>query len=89
MVYCEEWLGAHESVEAALLVEKAGDDEEGKNEIGSKDGEGLRHEKEPSESLWVEHDQRGDGKEYDVERYDSERLGSEVRYGSGLREGNG
>ena len=64
--------GAHESVDAALMVDEAAGDEDGKNEIGSKDAEGLRQENECNEPQWVEQDQ---GKDSDVDKHDSVRLG--------------
>ena len=64
--------GAHESVDAALMVDEAAGDEGGKNEIGSKDAEGLGHENECNKPQWVEQDQ---GKDSDVNKHDSGRLG--------------
>ena len=54
------------------MVDEAAGDEDGKNEIGSKDAEGLRQENECNEPQWVEQDQ---GKDSDVDKHDSVRLG--------------
>ena len=54
------------------MVDEAAGDEEGKNEISSKDGEGMGHENECNEPQWVEKDQRKDS---DVDKHDSGRLG--------------